>query len=293
MSPCDEYSDQILRYLDGGLEGQELKDFRLHLEGCADCRAKVEAERALSHLFHRSRPLYSAPAALRERVAAAAHQHPGSAPWKGLYERILGMLEGGLQHPAGRLASLRILVPALVIVGLLLLFVPNLARQARAASYVEAAVATHRSFVSGQLPLEFKSSSAEAVSAWFTGKVSFPVRLPNAESIQYGTPAYRLVGADLVSYQRSPAALVTYEKQNEKISLLVAPSESAVVAGGDEIRSGALTFHYRTDQDFKVITWSNHGLSYALVSSVLGSARESCMVCHQSMPDHRNFKPTP
>jgi hypothetical protein len=94
----------------------------------------------------------------------------------------------------------------------------------------------------------------------------------------------------VLSYQGSSAALVIYEKQKERISLLVASSQSAVVAGGEEVRSGALTFHYRTDQGFKVVTWSDHGLSYALVSSVSGSARESCMVCHQSMADHQNFR---
>jgi predicted solute-binding protein len=82
---------------------------------------------------------------------------------------------------------------------------------------------------------------------------------------------------------------VTYQKQNEKISLMVASADSAVVAGGEEIRSGKLTFHYRTDEGFNVITWTNHDLSYALVSSVSGSARESCMVCHQSMTDHQKF----
>jgi hypothetical protein len=40
------------------------------------------------------------------------------------------------------------------------------------------------------------------------------------------------------------------------------------VAGGDEVHFGDLTFHYRTDDGFKVITWSNHDLLYALVSSV-------------------------
>jgi hypothetical protein len=70
--------------------------------------------------------------------------------------------------------------------------------------------------------------------------------------------------------------------------LLVASAGSAVVAGGDEVRSGKLTFHYRTDQGFNVVTWNNHDLSYALVSSVSGSARESCMVCHQSTADHQN-----
>jgi len=86
--------------------------------------------------------------------------------------------------------------------------------------------------------------------------------------------------ASLLSYRGSPATLVVYEKQKERISLLVASSQSAPVAGGEEVRSGKLTFHYRTAAGFNVITWSNHGLSYALVSSVSGSARESCMVCH-------------
>jgi hypothetical protein len=96
-----------------------------------------------------------------------------------------------------------------------------------------------------------------------------------------------------VKYRGKPAALVTYQKQNERISLLVASTDSAVVAGGDEVRSGKLIFHYRTDQRFNVVKWSNHGLSYALVSSVSGSARESCLVCHQSMADHHNFSPGP
>jgi hypothetical protein len=96
-----------------------------------------------------------------------------------------------------------------------------------------------------------------------------------------------------VNYRGNPVALVTYDRENEKISLLAASSNSAQVAGGDEVRFGELTFHYRTDGGFKVITWSNHGLSYALVSSVSGSARESCMVCHQNMADHHTFKPRP
>jgi hypothetical protein len=52
-----------------------------------------------------------------------------------------------------------------------------------------------------------------------------------------------------------------------------------------------LIFHFRTENGFKVITWSTHGLSYALVSNVSGSARESCLVCHQDMADRLNFRP--
>jgi hypothetical protein len=88
----------------------------------------------------------------------------------------------------------------------------------------------------------------------------------------------------LVSYQGSPAALVIYDKQKERINLLVASSQSAVVAGGEEVRSGAQLFHYRTDQGFKVVTWSNHGLSYALVSSASGSARENALSVIKAWP---------
>jgi hypothetical protein len=78
--------------------------------------------------------------------------------------------------------------------------------------------------------------------------------------------------------------LVIYDKQKERINLLVASSQSAVVAGGEEVRSGAQLFHYRTDQGFKVVTWSNHGLSYALVSSVSGSARENALSVIKAWP---------
>jgi mycothiol system anti-sigma-R factor len=80
MNPCDEYRDKTPRYLDDDLQGQELIDFRNHLNTCAECPAALEAEQALSNLLYRSRPLYQAPAALRSRVAAAVMQHSESRP---------------------------------------------------------------------------------------------------------------------------------------------------------------------------------------------------------------------
>lgn len=291
MSPCDEYRVKILRHLDNDLRGQELDDFRSHLETCADCRANVEAEHALSHLLHRSRPLYSAPAALRSRVSAVL-QHAESRPARvGFYKGALQILQRDLVDPVRRVLSMRVLALVVLLLGFLFALVPNAVRQVRAASYVETAVAAHRSYLDGDRPLELRSSSPELVTAWFADKVHFPFRLPNAQSTPNSTPAYRLTGAGLVNYRGNKVALVTYEKEGGKISLLVASSKAAPVAGGREVRFGDLTFHYRTDNGFKVITWSNHGLSYALVSSVSGSARESCLVCHQNMADHHTFRP--
>lgn len=292
MSSCDKYGVMLLRYLESSLRGSDLEDFRAHVELCVDCRARLEAEKSLSQLLQRSRPLYRAPAALRARVAEAAALHSAATQIReGLFERFLQMVTRGWSVPVRHVLNFKVLAPTLIAAALALLFVPNAVRQARASSYVETAVTVHRSYVSGNLLPGLRSSSPELVTAWFADKVPFRFRLPSVEAVPDGKSAYRLTGAGLVSYQGAPVALVTYEKQSEKISLLVASGESAMVKGGDEVRYGSLIFHYRIDHGFKVITWSSHGLSYVLVSSVTGSARESCLVCHQNMADHRSFGP--
>jgi len=37
--------------------------------------------------------------------------------------------------------------------------------------------------------------------------------------------------------------------------------------------------------DYKVVTWSQHGLTYAQVSQEGKSTQQSCMVCHSAMRD--------
>jgi anti-sigma factor RsiW len=294
MNTCNEYAIKALRYLDNELEEQELKVFLWHLASCACCREQLAAERDLSATLRRSRPLYSAPVALRDRVAAAVVQNSTSSRIDDPISQSVSQVPGGRRSRGPELlANWRVLAPAAVAIILCLAIVPNIERQVQAASYVETAVASHRSYVNGDLHQELKSSSPEQVTAWFAGKVPFDFRLPAAASEPGSSPAYWLTGATLVNYKGSPAALVTYETQNDKISLLVDSSKTAVVAGGDEVRFGKLIFHYRNDSGFRVITWSNHGLSYALVSSVSVPAQASCLVCHQNMKDKAAFKPRP
>jgi hypothetical protein len=171
-----------------------------------------------------------------------------------------------------------------------MVFIPTIARRARAATYMDTAVTTHRSYLDRKLPLEIESDSPEAVTAWFVGKVPFDFRLPTSQASPNGEPAYRQVGARLVNYGGGYAALVAYAMKDERISLLVASNKSAEAYGGEEIRSRGLTFHYHTKAGFNVITWSTHGLTYALVSELHTSARQSCLVCHQNMSDKNEFR---
>jgi anti-sigma factor (TIGR02949 family) len=293
MSACDDYRSMVPLFLDDELSGDDAEDFLRHVASCADCRQLLEEEQALSRLLHRARPLYQAPDVLRMRVSGilASEMHTDIRAPDRLRRRILRILRilaspiRGSAQPFRR----KPLAAAALLTILVLPFIPPIVQNARANAFVEAAAATHRSYLEGNLPMEIHTSSPAAVTAWFAGKVPFHFQLPESQQTASSPQVYRLVGSRLISFRGAYAALTTYEMQNQKISLLVISEQSARAEGGDEVQSGRLTFHDRFVGGFKVTTWSNHGLTYALVSSLPGTAQQSCLVCHQNMADHLKF----
>jgi len=289
MKSCDEYGANIQLYLDKELSGQELEEFRAHLATCASCREELATEEELSSLLYRSRPLYSASDELRARVRQATigitpsgDRAPGDAR-----NNILGMLRPPPADYSGR--RWQALAAMVVVICLGLAFVPGIVQRVRASSYVDMAVSTHRSFVDGSLPLEVQSDSPAEVAAWFTGKVPFNFRLPSSGEATGQKGSYKLIGGRLVSYKSGYAALVSYRMQAQTISLLITSDKFAGAAGGDIVRSGGITFHHNQRESLNIITWSNHGLTYALVSSLPGSGRQPCLVCHENMADRQQF----
>jgi anti-sigma factor RsiW len=94
MKSCG-HKNNILRYLDNELTSGELENLSAHLSSCADCRAQLEEEQALSQLLRQSRPLYRSPVGLRARVSALLTS--GSVPnveATGLQQRV----ERALRH---------------------------------------------------------------------------------------------------------------------------------------------------------------------------------------------------
>jgi anti-sigma factor RsiW len=283
MKSCDDRNIDLLRYLDHDLSGQELEYFWAHLESCAYCQSRLEQERALSRLLRESRPLYLAPTELHRRVSAAMESHSvrNRSGWN------------WWRRGSPLILSWKVLVPVALVMALCLIAVPNIVQNVRAASYLETAITNHNRYLNHELSPGIRTSSPEVVTAWFAGKVPFQFRLPSSEAALEATPTCKLAGASLVEYRGIPAAMMVYEAPGGMISLMVESSKAAVVAGGEEIHYGTLTFHYRNQGRLKVITWSVHNLSYALVSPVATSAQDSCMVCHQSMVDHGRFRPQP
>ena len=163
--------------------------------------------------------------------------------------------------------------------------------------FAELAVITHKEYAHGRLGLEIRSDSRQKINKWLAAYAQLPVALPTSLATVGEVRPYRLDGARIVQVAGTPAAFIAYEVQTPKLqtvaaSLLVTPDSAAVASGGVEVNFKKLSFHYATIKGYRVVTWSLHGWTYALVSQEANNTQRSCMVCHSEMGD-RDLSQTP
>lgn len=293
MNQCEEFRAQITFYLDGELQERERAGLEMHLSGCEACRLPLESERRFLEAIRGSQPLHVAPPALRTRVEQVLRDRPSPhAASPELRRRIRSLWQFG--SSTSSLIRTRRLLPAaaVIAIGLIIgtwgLIEHREQRPNPPSDFALMAVDNHQRHLRNQLPLEIASDVPEQVSAWFAGKVPFAVKLPNYQESSGQEKLYRLEGARLVGYKNDYAAYVAYQMRMQPISLVVTSEKVAQPSGGEEIVSRGLTFHYDSIQGLKVITWSDRGLTYALVSDLEERGQQSCMVCHQGTRD-RDF----
>jgi hypothetical protein len=154
----------------------------------------------------------------------------------------------------------------------------------------EFAVATHRQHAQGVLPLEMRTDSQWALNEWFKTKLRFALALPASAPLPGEERPYLLEGARLVPVGSKTAAFIAYRMSGAmthfgSASLMVTPDSVAVATGGVEAKFSKVSFHYSRLAGYKVVTWSSHGLTYALVSEEGDTTQRSCMVCHSAIGD--------
>jgi anti-sigma factor RsiW len=189
----------------------------------------------------------------------------------------------------------RWLVPALallVIVGVLGMRPPSSPTPLSGPRFAEFAASTHRQYAQGSLALDVRSDSQQTLNEWFKTKSPFSLALPASPAPPGEERPYRLEGARLVHFGGKTAAYIAYQMQTGPVSLMVTPDSVAVASGGVEVDFKKVNFHYGTVAGYKVVTWSQHGLTYALVSQEGNSTQRSCMVCHSAIGD-RDLSHTP
>jgi len=197
--------------------------------------------------------------------------------------------------PRQRWQFMRWLVPAAALMAIVGLFgtMPRSSKTALSGpKFAEFAVSTHRQHAQGRLALDVRSDSQQTLNEWLKAKSQFSLALPASPAAPGEDRPYRLEGARLVEVGGKTAAYIAYQMQTGPASLMVTPDSVAVASGGVEVDFKKVSFHYSMVEGYKVVTWSLHGLTYALVSQEGNSTQRSCMVCHSAMRD-RDLSHTP
>lgn len=273
MNDCDATRRLLSAYVDGELLAEDRQAVDRHLSGCEACLSLLLAEEALADSIRQALPLPEAPAELRARV-----------------QELLVSRRAPLRRRAARMAAAAavVVLAAGTWAGVSGRFDPP--TPAEAAAFVHLATDSHLRYADGRLPLEIMSSDPVKVANWFDGRVPFHVALPAYPLAPGERNPYEMAGGRLVSFAGEYAAFVGYRLEDSPISLLVASSGAVRPAGPDVVKAGKLLFHVEERDGLKVITWTDNGLTYALVSDVAVEGAASCVVCHGSPSERRHLE---
>lgn len=237
-------------------------------------------------------------------LRAAASLHAEATPQE---EKLLAQLKApsrpspmprrvwSLSAPWQLMQLMRWLVPAaalMLIVGVLATRPPSSPAPLSGPKLAEFAVTAYKQQAQGSLALDIRSDSQQTLNDWFKTKSPFSLALPASPAAPGEERPYHVEGARFVQIGRKTAAYIAYRMQNGPVGLMVTPDSVAVASGGIEVDFKKVSFHYGMVQGYKVVTWSIHGLTYALVSQEGNGTQQSCMVCHSAMRD-RDLSHTP
>jgi anti-sigma factor RsiW len=239
---CAATGKWIDALLDGELDPKNAAEVEGHLAGCAECKQRYEARRAVSSNIRRLDLGYAAPESLRtarcwrrrcwrlqrcrRRLAAAPRATRGPARWL--------MLAG---WPVALAAS------ALLATVLL---------QQRSQEADEVVAAHVRSLLADHLN-DVVSTSHHTVKPWFAGKIDFSPPVPDLTSL-----GFELVGGRLDYLDHQQVAAIVYRKHGHIINVL------ASLPGRDT----ANIPHTTHVQGYSVRSWRQAGLNLVAVSDI-------------------------
>ena len=280
MNNCEDIRRRLNLYLDNELLGEDRVTVETHLRECQSCAAIFEREQSFINAIRECGPLHVASPALRARVLETVSGSEREATNAPVVSR--SRLTWGLAIAA---ALLILLVPIVIWRTM------SRSNKPTASSFALMAADHHLRRTRGQLPLEVETAAPRVISDWFANKVNFSVKLPNYQESSGQERLYELEGARLVGYKDDYAAYVAYRMKQRPISLVITSDSVVKPSGGEEIVARGLKFHYNAIHGLKVLTWSDRGLTYALVSDLEERGQQSCIVCHQGTKDQDLIAP--
>ena len=266
MTPCREVLSGVHAYLDNELLPREALAYERHLMECAACRAQYERLCAVADAVRGARPLYE--------------------PSPGSYAAARALLLDAPRCPARAAMPLAGVATALCLVA-----VARVGIWTRPAeTYGEFAARSHLDLARSAGDLDVVSAQPEVVADWLARRLRFRPGLPSRAPSPRDGESYNLVGARLIRFAGHDVAYVLYRMKGKPVSLLMTAATGRAQADGEVLRSGNLDFGFTSRNGLDLITWTDRGVDYCLVSEMGGRGAESCAVCHESATERRVFE---
>lgn len=242
---CEQWREKLDLYVDSAQDpslapsvAKELADLEEHLRSCTSCSSE-----ALNRLQ------------LKRATRAAAARYLPSPEFR---LRVKESIQPK-RNPARR----RIWIPSLAAASVLILLAAVSAqiwmrrseRQAAVTQLVDLHVAT----IASANPIDVVSTDRHTVKPWFQGKLPFTFNLP-----ELANSPYKLVGGKVAYLQNSPGAQLLFELRKHELSVFIVQNQRSLTLPG-----GVATESRPSDlrqNGFNVESWSQDGLSYAVVS---------------------------
>jgi anti-sigma factor RsiW len=251
---CKEAREQLLAYQRAQLGPDGRARVAAHLAGCAGCSRALAEEAELSEALEHRLPRYSAPLALKQRLAELVP--PGRE-----HSVMPRAGRGWLFRLAPPLAS-AVAASILLIVGLQVLR-PQHSQERSTSSLATEGVNDHLRVVYSTNPVEIESGGVHQVKPWFTGRLDFAPRVAFS-----GDDEFVLVGGSVGYFHDRKAAIFVFKHKLHTVTLLVFRAEGLDWPTTHLVPVGRLTADVQTDRGFSVVLWRDGELGYCLVSDV-------------------------
>ena len=281
---CAATGKWIDALLDGELDPKNAAEVEEHLAGCAACKQRYEARRAVSSNIRRLDLGYAAPESLRLRIGAmleaeqaaagqavAAERAGAGAPTPAVAAsaRVIPMPQAPVGQTSARsavaqpaamqpkpsasrgptrwlmLAGWPVALAASALLATVLL-------QQRSQEADEVVAAHVRSLLADHLN-DVVSTSHHTVKPWFAGKIDFSPPVPDLTSL-----GFELVGGRLDYLDHQQVAAIVYRKHGHIINVL------ASLPGRDTTNIP----HTAHVQGYSVRSWRQSGLNLVAVSDI-------------------------
>jgi anti-sigma factor RsiW len=272
--------DELSRHCEGVLSEAEARRTDEHLATCAECRqAEAEVRRGLRLAASLQR--VELPEDVSARIRQALEQAPQapSAPrrlWPAaaaaallaaaaLATRFHGPSPGTLTRPE----------PSPETGGLVLHLEPG-----PPTAFEQAAFDLHADHAEGRMPFDVRTSSVREVRRWSEETEGLGVSLA-VERPPEDAGRFVLEGARAVRVGEAKAVAVAYRLDGRPVTLLTTRAEDAPGRSPEWTAAGKRV-RFREAGGRKLLTWTNSGQAYALVSDLPGYGQRSCLLCHST-----------